>query len=106
MLMHIVSAKEKSFEEFPLSTEGKDLATRVNQLVRIVRKQIEVQAETCKLLAIEIAQPRPDSNVASWTLYRRKGSGINRDRKARANEAGWETCLTGRCGVGGQTVET
>ena len=50
MLMHVVATDEKSLDDFALGADGEYLAARVDELVRIVRQQVEVQPEPRELL--------------------------------------------------------
>src|SRR6185295_15611795 len=81
VLVHVVGPEEEPSEELPFRAHRDDLAARVDQLVRIVRQQIEIQSESRKLLAIKIAQAGADRDVASRQLVSRNRSWIDVNRQ-------------------------
>src|SRR6185369_16234246 len=71
LLMHEISAQEKSLGNLALNADGCDLATRIIEFVRIIRQLVEVQTEAGELGRIELSLARSDSDVARRQLRSR-----------------------------------
>src|SRR4029453_6491773 len=106
MLVHIISAGEETLRDLTFTTDCDHLAAWVIKLIRIIRKQIEVQTVLSKLLLVERSLASSDGDITRRQLRRRKCLRIKRDRQTRPSQASWETCLSGRCRVCGQTIES
>src|SRR6185436_16747380 len=104
MLSHIISAKEQSLGKLALSANGKHLAARIHQLVRIIRQQIKVQTVSCELGAIKLSESGPNLDVTRRQLSGGNRTWINVHRNG--GQTGWKAYLPRTCRVGSQSVET
>ena len=105
VLVDIVGTEEQPLPDLPLGADRRRLAARVHQLVGVVRQQVEVQSVLGKLRLVEVALPRLDRDVARRKLRRRQRLRVERHRQARPRQAGRETGLPGRRGVGREAVQ-
>lgn len=69
--MHIVGTGEKARHYLAFQADGHHLAARIQQLVRVVWQQVEIQSVPGELPSIERAHASTDGDVPRRQLRRR-----------------------------------
>jgi hypothetical protein len=99
----VVGRQEQSLAELALGADRDDLAARIDELVGVVREQVEVQPVPGELLPVEVPLPGLDRDVARRELRGRQHPRVEVD--GDAGQAGRKSELPGDGGVGRQAVE-